>query len=112
MNVTDIEGDSNFKFQVFLIWIYRNFHICLLSSMPFLSLGDSVLHFAVRASNREGIAELLIEKGAVVNVVNKLEAIPLEVAIDKGDEMKVKIWFFGKLLLNESYFLFDKFIRK
>lgn len=55
------------------------------------SLGDSALHYAARASNRTNIAELLIEKGAIINCANKFGAIPLEVAIDKGDEMKVEI---------------------
>lgn len=56
--------------------------------MSFADAGNTALHFAVEASDRESIARLLIANGANLDVVNKKRQTPLEVAIDKGIPFK------------------------
>lgn len=63
-------------------------------------LGDSALHLAVMASNRDSITRLLIENEADLNIINKNGLTPLELAIDKGNPFKYdKSFFLNKGLI-------------
>lgn len=57
--------------------------------MAIVPSGASALHLTVQSSDQEDIAKLLIEHRADLNAVDKNGSTPLELAINKGNPIRM-----------------------